>query len=67
MTCGGGLCVSAGGVKRQRGSGWVVGLGLIIVVRLAVVDTHLLGRLDGNCVFLRDGDLHGFGGVVLGG
>ena len=32
-----------------------------------IVYTHLLGRLDGNCVFLRDGDLHGFGGVVLGG
>ena len=32
-----------------------------------VVVAYLLGRLNGNGVFLWDGDLHGFGGVVLGG
>lgn len=62
MTCGGGLDVSASGVKRKRARvGWEC------CCDDSCRCTHLLGRLDGNGVLLRDGDLHGFGGVVLGG
>jgi hypothetical protein len=33
---------------------------------LLLLLSYLLRRLNGNGVFLWDGDLHGFGGVVLG-